>query len=343
MLALLAVLLAAAGPGAAPPPGAKPVVAIDCPADADAVLTEATFRLRAELAAAGYDSRTVTCDVDPKAGPADCPRDETLASISLARADGVTSIFVSSKLKSGLELRRQVRVRGDDGGADATLLAVRAVELLRDLQVTVATAAAVDSEDPRPLEPFAQPPPPGPPRWQLVAGSTTLMIPWTHRSTFDPAFGALIGIGRRYGQRVLAIVQAAGPFATSLPVAQQAGTLALADRPLYQAITGLSVRVGRLSAVEGWFGSAFAGASYMHLDLSASGLNGPGHTLSPMVGLGLGYTSRVTKSFSVTAELDLKDTDDIQVKAGDEHAPVLLTESGYIWMALNLTATVPLF
>src|SRR6185312_13950442 len=138
MLALLALLLAAAGPGTALPPG-SPVVSIDRPAQADAILAEASLRLRAELAASGYDSRIVSCDVDPLAGPADCPRDETVASISLARAADATSIFVSSKLKSGLELRRQVRVRNDDGGSDATLLAVRAVELLRDLQVTVAT------------------------------------------------------------------------------------------------------------------------------------------------------------------------------------------------------------
>lgn len=340
MLALLALLLAAAGPGAALPPG-SPVVSIDRPAQADAILAEASLRLRAELAASGYDSRIVSCDVDPLAGPADCPRDETVASISLARAADGTSIFVSSKLKSGLELRRQVRVRNDDGGADATLLAVRAVELLRDLQVTVATAAAVDSEDPRPLEPFAQPGPPGasrPPRWHLVAGGSSLMIPWSHRSSVKPAFGGLIGVGRRYGEHVLAIVQAAGPFTDSLPIAQQDGTSVLADRFLYQAIAGLSVRIGRVSAVEGLFGAVFAGASYMHLNLNAPNLNGlTGQTLAPMIAIGVGYTVRVTKSFSLTAELDLDDTDDIRI------APTVLTETGYVWMALNLTATVPLF
>jgi len=342
MLALIALLLAAATPGAALPPG-SPVVSIDRPAQADAILAEASLRLRAELAASGYDSRIVSCDVDPLAGPADCPRDETVASISLARAADATSIFVSSKLKSGLELRRQVRVRNDDGGSDATLLAVRAVELLRDLQVTVATAAAVDSEDPRPLEPFAQPGAPGaPPRWHLVAGGTTLMIPWSHRS-LTPAFGGLIGVGRRYGQHVLAIIQALGPFGAALPIAQQTGTPVLADRHLYQAIAGLSVRFGRVSGVEGLFGVAFAGASYMHLNLNATNLLGlTGQTLSPMIAIGVGYTLRVTKSFSLTAELDLDDTDDVRVAPKDEHDP-LLTETGFVWVALNLTATIPLF
>ena len=342
MLALLAVLVAAAGPGAAPP-AAVQVVSIDRPADADAVVTEASLRLRAELAAAGYGSRIVICDVDPKAGPADCPRDETVASISLARTADVTSIFVSSKLKSGLELRRQVGMRGADNDTDATLLTVQAVELLRDLQVTVATAAAVDSEDPQPLEPFAQPPPPGPPRWQLVAGAVTLMIPWSNRPLFDPAFGALVGIGRRYGQHVLVIVEAAGPFATSLRIAEQMGRAALADRTLDQAVGGLSVRVGRVSAVEGLFAAAFAGASYMHLDLNAPNLNNtPGHTLAPLVGIGVGYTTRVAKSLSISGELDLEDTDDIQVWSAKDNAAVL-TETGHLWMALNLTATVPLF
>ncbi|HXU61539.1 MAG TPA: hypothetical protein VN962_07565, partial [Polyangia bacterium] len=218
----------------------------------------------------------------------------------------------------------------------------RAVELLRDLQVTVATAAAVDSEEPRPLEPFAQPGPPGPARWHLVAGGSTLMIPWTHRST-TPSFGGLIGVGRRYGQHVLAIVQAAGPFGASLAIAHQDGTSVLADRHLYQAIAGLSIRIGRVSGVEGLFGAAFAGASYTHLNLNALNLNGlTGHALSPMIAIGVGYTVRVTKSFSITAELDLDDTDDVRVGPKDDKAPIL-TESGFVWMALNLTATVPLF
>ena len=53
-------------------------------ADADPVLQETTLRLRPELAAAGYGSQLATCAVDPVAGPAACPRDTTLATISLA-------------------------------------------------------------------------------------------------------------------------------------------------------------------------------------------------------------------------------------------------------------------
>ncbi len=345
MLALLALLLAAAGPGGAAgeAPAAAPVVTIDRAADADPVVTEASLRLRAELTTAGFGSRVVICDVDPLAGPADCPRDETLASISLARAGEVTSIFVSSRLKNGLELRRHVRVRAIDGGGDATLLAVRAVELLRDLQVEVAATAAEDPEDPKPLEfePPAPPPRP-PPRGYLVAGGSALFIPWAGKSTLDSSFGGLLGLGVRYRRRLLAVLEAAGPFANSLAIASPTGGPPFSDRALDQATARLSVRVGLKSGVDGPFAAPFAGVSYMHLQLGAPNLNGTtGEGFSPLLGVGVGETLRIMTSWLVTAELSVIDAPDIQ--AWDATGKVLLTHSGHWWTAFNLTAALPLF
>ncbi len=286
MLALLALLVAANGAGGEPDvspqvsPEVSPQVSIDWPTDADAVLTETSLRIKAELAAAGTASRIALCAVDPLAGPADCPRDGTAASVSLARSADVTSIFVTSKLKSGLELRRQVRVTDAEGGADATLLAVRAVELLRDLKVEVAVSSAgqgQDSEDPKPLEPFAQKElqqARGAPRWHLLVGGSTLMIPWTNQPTFAPAVGALVGLGARLSQHVLLVVEASGPFATSLLIRGRS------ERPItpiassIRGSRGLSVRFGRRSAVEGVFGAPMVGLNYMHLQLDAPNLNG---------------------------------------------------------------------
>ncbi len=345
MLALLAVVLAAGAPGGAagPGPAGPPVVAIDRAADADPVITEASLRLRAELATAGFGSRIVTCDVDPLAGPADCPREETLASISLARAGDITSIFVSSRLKNGLELRRQVRVQPDDGGGDARLLAVRAVELLRDLQVEVAATAVDDPEDPKPLEPFEQPAAaPAPARWHLLAGATTLMIPWSGKSTFDPAFGLLIGLAVRYGQHLLAVVDAAGPFVNSLPIASQTGRAPFTGRALDQAVARVSLRVGRKSGVEGLYAAPFLGLSYMHLQLGAPNLNGSsGQPVSPLAGLGIGETLRIRTSWLVTAELSLIDAPDLQ--AMDAAGKTLLTHSGHFWMAFDVSLGLPLF
>ena len=50
-----------------------------------------------------------------------------------------------------------MHVEANEGGGDATLLAVRAVELLRDLQLEVAQVAE-DDEDPKPLELYNEPP-----------------------------------------------------------------------------------------------------------------------------------------------------------------------------------------
>lgn len=337
MLALLALFLATGGPGGAAtePPPPRPVVAIDRAADPDAdpVVVEASLRLRAELASAGYDSRVVICDVDALAGPADCPRDQTLASISLARAGEVTSIFVSSRLENGLELRRQVRVRADDGGTDATLLAVRAVELLRDLQVEVAATAAEDPEDPKPLEPFEQPAAPAPPpRAYVVAGAATLLIPWSGRSALDPAFGGVLGLGVRYSQRLFVALEAAGPFVNSLPVAGPTGAPPFGEHALYQAVGRMSARIGWKSGVEGLYAAPSVAISYTHLQLGA---------LSPLLGLAIGYTLRLPAAWPITAEVSVVDAPDLEVK--DPTQTVLITHSGHWWGALDLTAALPLF
>jgi hypothetical protein len=350
MLALLALFVAVNGAGGdrlgEVSMEASPEVSVDRPTDADAVLTETSLRIKAELAAEGTTSRITVCAVDPLAGPADCPRDGTAASVALARIGDLTSIFVTSKLKSGLELRRQVRVNDADGGADATLLAVRAVELLRDLKVEVAVAGAgqgQDPEEPKPLEPFAQQPlqpASGPPRWHLVVGMSTLMIPWTNKPTFTPAAGLILGVAARMGQHALLVMEAAGPFANALPIAMDLNNPS-ADRQLYQGIARLSVRFGRTSALDGIYGAPMVGLSYMHLQLGASNLNGPDNQVTfAIYGFCVGYTKRVTRSVFLTAELDLELTPDVLVES---KLTGTLTESGPFWAALNLSAAIPLF
>src|SRR5947209_7199654 len=83
------------------------------------------------------------------------------------------------------------RVQAEDGGGDATLLAVRAVELLRDLQLEVAQVAD-DDEDPTPLEPFSGGAGSTGSRWYLWGGGAVLLVPWTTSSSFDVAPGALV-------------------------------------------------------------------------------------------------------------------------------------------------------
>jgi hypothetical protein len=141
---------------------------------------------------------------------------------------------------------------------------------------------------------------------------------------------------------VLATIDAAGPFAAALPIAQQTGNTVFEDRALYQAIGRLSIRVGQVSAVDGLFGAAFAGASYIHVQLNADNLSGNGTVVSPIVGIGFGYTRRIMTSLLMTAELDVVDAPDVQVLDRDKNVGVL-TETGHYWMALNVSAALPLF
>ncbi len=337
---LAAALLAAAGSPPTGPGTTAARVTIERPADADSVLQETTSRLRPELAAAGYASQVATCAVDPLAGPAACPRDNTASTISLARANGTTSIFVTSRLRSGRDLRRQVRVRPEDGGGDATLLAVRAVELLRDLQVEVAQVAE-DDEDPKPLEQFKEPPDSRPSRWHLIGGATTLFIPWTNRSAFVPGVGGLLGVGARFGHRVMAVIDAAGPFAMQVPIGVPDFPNGPATpRQLYQAVARLSLRIGRRSPLEGPFATVCAGVGYMTLQLDPLVSTVSTTKFVPaLVGLGVGYSTHVTPALAVTADVDLIGAPTLEIQTMDGRP---LTRSSAVWLAVNLTAALAL-
>ncbi len=341
MLALLAAALLAAGGSpldAAAPHG--PTVMIERPADADPVLQETTLRLRRELAAAGHDSEVATCPVDLFAGAGACPRDETRAAISLARAAGATAIFVTSRLKNGRELRRQMRVQDQDGGADATLLAVRAVELLRDVQVEVAQVTG-DDEDPRPLELYKDGAPPQPLRWYLWAGGSVSFIPWTTSHAIGPATGFQVGVGVQVNEQVMVVLDAAGPFAESLPIGSPTVTGGLyADRSVYDVVARLALRVGTRSAAAGMFSKVFVGLSYVYADVDPSISNISSRSaVAPMVGGGPGYTLQVTRTVLASIDLEVVAVPNLRIESQRKE---VLAESGSFRAFLNLTAAVRL-
>lgn len=334
MLALLALLATASGPaiGAPPPP---PVVLIARPADADPVLEETTLRLRAELAAAGYGSQAAMCAEDPRSGRAACPRDETLATISLARANGTTTIAVTSKLRKGADLRREVQVNADDGGGDATLLAVRAVELLRDLQLEVAQVAR-DDEDPRPLELYHEPARSPGVRLFLWAGGSMLLTPWTTSPAFDAAPGAVVGLGMRLDEQVMLVLDAAGPFAASLPVGSRDARGSVTDRSIYAGVAKLALCLGAQSAVHGFFSKFFVGLSYTYAELDPAVSHGSsGTSVAPMVGFGPGYTIRITPRVFVSTDLEVVATNNLRI---DTSKWMILTESGTARLFFNVVA-----
>jgi hypothetical protein len=208
-------------PAEATAPSTSPIVAVRRPPPGDTVLEEAGSRIRSELDAMGLEGQLVDCPPTETDGSG-CPDAAATATISLARQDdGIVEIGVRTILPDGLELSRHVRVLARDGGDDPAVLAVRAVELLRDLRFTGQrpapprpTGPARDDEDPKiPLPP---PPPPVPPVWRLSTGVAMLGSPRGDQPGVGPAFGLAIGAGAIIGPRLSIVATVAGPFNASL-------------------------------------------------------------------------------------------------------------------------------
>ena len=115
-------------------PAMTKVTVVDPPAD-DRVLVEAGLRIRSELDAAGLSNRTVTCAGG--VGSVGCDATASAAAIALSRQDGLATIRVIATLPDGYELHRLIRVPAPAGGDDPSVLAVRAVELLRDIYLDI--------------------------------------------------------------------------------------------------------------------------------------------------------------------------------------------------------------
>ena len=132
-------------------------VAVLAPDTGDPVIGEAVSRLRAELHLVGLEAQTIDCDGEGAQDARVCsgerataPEGETAtpspglaragvrqAIIALAREDGVVTIEVIERLLNGSKFFRLVYVPSRDGGDDPAVLAVRGVELLRDLHMDV--------------------------------------------------------------------------------------------------------------------------------------------------------------------------------------------------------------
>ena len=143
------------------------------PAD-DRVLRETSWRVRSELDVAGMSSRMIDCPARP-ARPADAGSTTRRwrAICALARR-GDRAITVAATLPDGLELRRRVRVDPAQGGDEPSVIAVRAVELLRDIYLDIPRAIrpAGAPARRRPAAPVAPaPPPPDPARVRCSPGS----------------------------------------------------------------------------------------------------------------------------------------------------------------------------
>ena len=133
-------------------------VAIVAPGPPDPVVTEAVSRLRFELNVVGLASHTVSCSDVAAADARACSRagrvdsvpseqkamatGQPAASIVVAREDGVVTLEVIERLSNGSKFFRLVYVPAAEGGKDPAVLAIRGVELLRDVHLDVERTGA---------------------------------------------------------------------------------------------------------------------------------------------------------------------------------------------------------
>ena len=220
------------------------VTVIDPPAD-DRVLVEAALRIRSELDAAGLSNRTVTCSGG--VGSAGCDATASAAAIALSRQEGLPTIRVIATLPDGYELHRLIRVSGAAGGDDPSVLAVRAVELLRDIYLDI------PREFPRREQTKPSPPPAavaaaapeetGSDHWpiRIFLGAALLQ----GRRGLGPAVAPVLGVAVPIGHGVSLAGTAAGPFDRLV------GDAATGTATTTQALAMLGVRyelyLGRVS------------------------------------------------------------------------------------------------
>lgn len=284
-------------PTVAPAPGPGQFVAIVRPATRDPLLKEASSRIGSELAASALPSRQVDCG-EPTEAP--CPGPDAIAAIALGRKDGVVQIDVRAYLPDGYELSRHVQVLDRDGGEDPTVLAVRAVELLRDLRLNAQRRAppgppppAVDGEEPK----IPVPPPP-PPRWRLSTGVGALGAPKSTEPGIWPAVGATLSAGKVVAPRWTAVLTLAGPFNSAFHLdANNSATL-------IQALATVELRYRFLRRGFEPFVAAVTGINYLRAN-APGGMPPISTAWVPLFGGGVGANYDLGERFSLGAEAEV--------------------------------------
>jgi hypothetical protein len=286
---------------ASPPPAPASFVAVMRPPANDTVLVETATRVCSELAASGLEGRLVDC-APGEADGIPCANAAAAETISLERQEGVVEINVRVIATDGLELGRRVRVLSRDGGDDASVLAVRAVELLRDVRLNAQRPAprgprrpARDDEEPRP-------PPPAPlPRWLLTTGGTILGAPAGKQQGVGPSLGVALGAGAIIGPHLVILATFAGPFDNLL------GSVDAGSASLTQILTTLELRYRFMPGPLQPFAALFSGANYLRASVSGTGISTSAWV--PLFGAGGGFSQAISNRFTASLEIDAFVTD----------------------------------
>jgi hypothetical protein len=309
--AALAAALCCAGAaralGATPAPGGGPgaaasSVAVIRPAPGDPVLEEASVRIRSELDASGTRNRLVDCPGPGTPERRECVDSSSAAWISLFREEGIATIQVMASLSDGLELRRHVRVPPETGGEDPSVLAVRAVELLRDIYLDIPrvvrrpeSAATPAGRSPQAADGAGTPPT----RFsgRAFIGGAALQ----GRRGLGAAAGPVFGFGISFATRLTLLASVAGPFEKTFHTAS-------AGVDTSQTLASLDLRYevgpGRFRP----YATAGVGLYAKHVEVESTsslpGVTGPtSSSLAPLIAVGVGVIARVFPWLAVTLDI----------------------------------------
>jgi hypothetical protein len=307
--AIVSLLVAAPAAQAAPDaraavavPAVTKVTVVDPPAD-DRILVEAGLRIRAELNAAGLSNRAVTCAGG--VGSAGCDATASAAAIALSRQDGLATIRVIATLPDGYELHRLIRVPGPAGGDDPSVLAVRAVELLRDIYLDIPRDfPRRDVPKPEPSPPAAvagaQPAPAGTDRKPLrvFLGAAVL----TGRRGLGPAVAPVLSMALPVGYGLSLAATASGPFQRLVGDADP-GT-ATTTQALLMLGARYELPLGRMNP----FASLATGIHYIRAEgtptQAMSQTPRASDALSPLLAIGAGVSVWVRRWLAATAQIE---------------------------------------
>jgi hypothetical protein len=310
-------------------------VAVIRPVAGDPVLEEASVRIRSELDAAGTRNRLVDCPGQATRDWRACTDSSSAAWISLAREDGIATIQVMATLSDGLELRRHVRVPPETGGNDPSVLAVRAVELLRDIYLDIPRI----TRQPEPAAPVVEKTPPAAaapvaPSSQ-VSGRALIAAGALHGRRGGTALGPVFGFGISWASRLTLLGSVSGPFQQTLrtPVS---GTDTPAAIDVSQTLAAVDLRYEIGPHRIRPYATAGVGLYAKHVEVATQGtppvmVPGAPSALAPLIAVGVGVIARIFPWLAVTLdfqEVAVLPTQDVTVQDASGSATTVIGRAG---------------
>jgi hypothetical protein len=283
-------------------PAVTKVTVVDPPAD-DRILVEAGLRIRAELDAAGLSNRSIACAGG--VGSVGCDATASAAAIALSRQDGLATIRVIATLPDGYELHRLIRVAGPAGGDDPSVLAVRAVELLRDIYLDIPRdfprrePPPADAAKPSAVVTAPAPPPAGDRKpLRVFLGASVL----TGRRGLGPAVAPVLSVAWPLGLGLSLSATASGPFERLVGDAQT-GT-ATTTQALAMIGARYELAFGQVSP----FATLATGIHYIRAEgTPTQAMNQfplASDSIAPLIAVGAGVSVWVRRWLAATAEIE---------------------------------------